>query len=157
MTSTDAAPIQLGTGIDALWQTLTCASHTPHLTHRANLRSSRANQKSSPLLRLPAELRNKIYKYALGDWVVSLLYTNDDPIRGRKIVPYTRAGLDDNVWYAATGAILGLRSTCRQLREETGVLPYTLNNRFSWDDDWSRHELLNPVGNEKPRYEKTVG
>ncbi|KAH4215166.1 hypothetical protein HBI25_153600 [Parastagonospora nodorum] len=139
MRSTDEARLRLGTGIDAIWQTVT----------------SRENQKASPLLRLPAELRNKIYQYALSDWIITLSYTNNDPWYGQEIVLCTRAGMNDNIWYAATSAILGLRSTCRQLRAETGVLPYTLNNRFSWDDKWSRYELVNPVGKEQPRYQKT--
>ncbi|KAF1959405.1 hypothetical protein CC80DRAFT_490333 [Byssothecium circinans] len=61
------------------------------------------NQQLSPLLRLPAELRNKIYSLVLGGCNIP-----DD-------LPLTRPHF------------LALLATCRQTNTETRTLPFTLN------------------------------
>ncbi|KAF2831193.1 hypothetical protein CC86DRAFT_271354, partial [Ophiobolus disseminans] len=67
----------------------------------------------SPLLRLPGEIRNAIYKYALCHRVINV---NGDP---------------------TTSSLLGLTRTCRQIYNQTEILLYS-QNKFQM---FSRLEL----------------
>ena len=74
--------------------------------------SVQANQQS-PLLRLPTELRTKIWSYVLGSTIYrgkGYSYTGDD-----QFVPVDRS------------ISLTLLQTCRQIYSETTMLPFTLN------------------------------
>ncbi|KAF1832936.1 hypothetical protein BDW02DRAFT_624666, partial [Decorospora gaudefroyi] len=74
------------------------------------------NQRDSPLLRLPAELRNKIYRFVLG---------------GNHIRPYCETVM--GVWevsfpgWAYSRLQLALLEVCRQVYAETKLLPFSLN------------------------------
>lgn len=75
------------------------------------------NQNQSPILRLPAEIRNKVYKYVLG----GRIYRFKDAIdRGRAV-------LDTK----GERHILGLLLVCHQTYSEASLLPYSLN-KFSF-------------------------
>jgi hypothetical protein len=77
--------------------------------------STEANQRNSPLLRLPAELRNQIYELVLRHDCLSLAlgrYLNLQPIR----------------LYPDPGSrTLALLRVCRQDHFEAALLPYSLN------------------------------
>ena len=87
--------------------------------------SGKLNATTSPLLRLPAELRNIIYKYALGG----------------RVLRFSRAGSKNHsIFHADTydnPRILGLLRACRQTYSETALLPYQLNlfNFVGWRPD----------------------
>ncbi|KAG9188772.1 hypothetical protein G6011_07477 [Alternaria panax] len=66
--------------------------------------ATKRNTAESPLLRLPAELRNEIYKYALGRHVYPV------PGDGRK-----------------NPRALNLVRVCRQIQQEAAFLPYSLS------------------------------
>ncbi|CAI6287124.1 unnamed protein product [Periconia digitata] len=75
---------------------------------------SKNNQLQSPLLRLPPELRNRIYKYALG---------------GKKLRP---AGFIHRIKYEQNGRVtppnfVALLSVCRQIYAEARLYPFLLN------------------------------
>ncbi|KAH6638435.1 hypothetical protein C7974DRAFT_306512, partial [Boeremia exigua] len=75
------------------------------------------NKQHSPLLRLPAELRNKIYKHVLGGHEIYARVENA-PFTSRKI------------WREQHGlckAIRALPRTSAQLRHETALLVYKYN------------------------------
>jgi hypothetical protein len=74
--------------------------------------SSERNDRESPLLRLPQEIRDQIYEYA---------FTNDT-YTFRSISPSV-AGLVQS----KTNSV-GLISTCRRLYHETALLPFTLGS-----------------------------
>ncbi|KAH7086856.1 hypothetical protein FB567DRAFT_526366 [Paraphoma chrysanthemicola] len=79
---------------------------------------TRRNQLESPLLRLPAELRNEICKLVLGNTEISFLPWVPLPW-GLFIHHYGR--------YYGT-YVLSLTQVCRQLHQETQLLPFQLNN-----------------------------
>lgn len=76
------------------------------------------NKLSSPLLKLPAEIRNKILANALGGGHLVLAYNN---AYCRDLVTNSNADLP------SLESLLALPRTCRQLESETHLLPYTLN------------------------------
>lgn len=79
------------------------------------------NQKQSPLLKLPPELRNKIYDHVLEGMCVSLVkYNNSKPNHIEYI--HSASGC------AIVGNPLNLLSVCRQVYLEASLLPYTLNS-----------------------------
>ncbi|KAG9204156.1 hypothetical protein G6514_001794 [Epicoccum nigrum] len=70
------------------------------------------NREHSPLLRLPTELRNKIYRYAIGD--------------DRIMIWPSLSGRVNTQWQigcgtAPTRLLSALGSTCSQLHSETGL------------------------------------
>jgi hypothetical protein len=77
------------------------------------------NQKESPLLRLPGELRNKIYEYAYGGMIIRT-HTDDKsyPIfeqQSLAILPFS------------TNDLLTSTMVCRQFHSEVGVIPLLRN------------------------------
>jgi hypothetical protein len=117
------------------------------------LRSSVKNQTLSPLLRLPAELRIQIFTYALSDWQVCMFYSYEC---GQKVVQCKPVNGVEGPWISAKSAILGLPSTCRQLRSETAGLPFTLNNALGWSTVWCMHVLFKRLGEERCMILETV-
>jgi hypothetical protein len=81
-------------------------------------RSGKQNAMNSLLLRLPPELRNIIYEYALGGREISFtLYATSS---GNHF---------DLLFYGSHHRnILGLLFACRQMHSETALLPYKLNS-----------------------------
>jgi len=80
------------------------------------------NQQDSPLLRLPGELRNRIYEYALGDFQI---FFKDRSV-GRGVEVYTTNEEADKRMIRAPH-FQGLTTTCRQVHAETKLLPFALN------------------------------
>jgi hypothetical protein len=87
--------------------------------------STLRNAQESPLLRLPSELRNKIYEYALGGLKISLggrsedggiWYTFSQPINAGRFVSISK-----------TRPTAPLMLTCRQIYTEAELLPFRLN------------------------------
>jgi hypothetical protein len=94
---------------------------------------AKANSES-PLLRLPAEIRNRIWEYALGGNIRDVVHIQ----RRRKfyiedITAVSRASFPQN-----SHALL---STCRQIYTETALLTFSTNAfRFTLQTvDWTRH------------------
>jgi len=88
---------------------------------RLNLSSP---QPESPLLRLPAELRNEIYHYVLGGL----------SIRAKRSASPREFGIDirdvdsrSSAAWQTPGHLLALTETCRQVYDETSLFPYSLN------------------------------
>ncbi|KAF3001333.1 hypothetical protein E8E13_005790 [Curvularia kusanoi] len=73
---------------------------------------TRRNRKESPLLRLPAELRNRIYGYAMSGGV-----TLEDHLLPAELA----------VAHNPPGASLALPKVCYQLHQETALLLFSLN------------------------------
>lgn len=69
-----------------------------------------ANQLNSPLLRLPAELRNLIYHYALGNCTLTLAAHHDRLCTYQNDMP-----------------AFPLLAVCTQIHTEAALLPYSLN------------------------------
>jgi hypothetical protein len=94
---------------------ITCASETDKYSYLLN-------QTRSPLLRLPGELRNKIFEYALSDWAIHARYKNCDPgieadfrcifLGEAKVLPPNRS-------------ILALSLVSRQVHAETDGLLFS--------------------------------
>ena len=92
--------------------------------------STARNTKESPLLRLPAELRSRIYSYVLGGLEIDTMRsgTRDRPI----MIPRERTENDErrslhdwvNARYAPTDTLL----SCRQINSEARLLPFSLNH-----------------------------
>jgi len=102
--------------------------------------STRLNAANSPLLRLPAELRNLVYgyvfkgnRYELGGY----LFTGKRPEEGNTLI-----------WRKLETNALGLLLASRQLHAETALLPYKLGVfQFEFEepdfdeDDWYEEVL----------------
>jgi len=82
--------------------------------------SSEVNRQRSPLLRLPAELRNKIYEYALGGMELRISY------RTRKFALLSALSYDPSVSLTPLHRFVGLTLVSRQLYAETKILPFDL-------------------------------
>lgn len=83
--------------------------------------SSRRNQRHFPFLRLPAELRNKIYMYALGGktWIIAL--------QGGRGSYQSQPDLDDVSTHP-----MALLQSCRQVYAEASLFPYAYNTFEGW-------------------------
>jgi hypothetical protein len=100
------------------------------------------NQLESPFLRLPAEIRNRIYDFAFGDKTIKIGYETyrmksyrNKPnkvtpvfkyhctVFNRHINPF-RDDVPEALLYSANGFTL-LNNICRQLYLETAYLPFT--------------------------------
>lgn len=81
------------------------------MTKVLNSPSARHNQRESSLLKLPAEIRNIIFRYALSG--VEYKIKEDDNLSMRNIVTQPDA--------------LALLAVCRQIYSETALLPFSLN------------------------------
>jgi hypothetical protein len=90
--------------------------------------STARNQEQCPLLRLPAELRNKIYEYALSGFQIHI---DRDPItcqiRARHAL--LKETNDRHAQFQA------LTTTCRQIHQESQPLPVTLNEFVGRPED----------------------
>ena len=106
------------------------------------------NRACSPLLKLPAEIRQMIYEYALGNKCIFVKHTppfgsqrqeygigeRTHTVRGgfhctvydKQVNPYTVLAFAHNPPEAEEGFTL-LSRVCRQLYQETATLPYELN------------------------------
>jgi hypothetical protein len=99
------------------------------------LHSTLQSQRNSPLLRLPGELRNKIYHYALEGIhivVVDKPYSNDieDDMEIEESLQL-RAWQDCAQDLKEPKALLGLTRVCRQVHAELGILP-SRSSLYTW-------------------------
>lgn len=101
---------------------------SPIRSSTLTLCSTAQNNKKSPLLRFPGEIRNKIYQYALGGW-----HIHTGPRITKIGTMCQRLEILEITWLEAT-TITALPSACRQLHAETHLLLFTLDNDFSEDD-----------------------
>ncbi|CAN8103180.1 unnamed protein product [Discula destructiva] len=111
------------------------------------------NKVSSPLLRLPSELRLRIYHLLLGDRQIHIHFVpwqfkrplkrskaGQESVKGHfqyKVMPYKQnpwASDVENLWEAASASqnaaearLTLLSGVCRQLYHETALLPHMLN------------------------------
>jgi hypothetical protein len=116
--------------------------------HTDRLSSTLRNQVASPLLRLPAELRNRIYAYALAiDTPIRIAVNfSGGPTRLQATVE------DDYLWQYKTfdrtfsirrlSEIQTLTAACHQIRAETALLRYTVND-FAIEEIDLAHGLEN--------------
>jgi hypothetical protein len=112
--------------------------------------SSGENQQSSPLLRLLAELRLKIYEYALSDWEVSMTHEPYPPWPfGLRKLRCRRIDTSKGDWIAPANAILGLSLVCRQIRIETLPFGFTLDNKYHWLTTRSKKGMFDRLGEER--------
>jgi hypothetical protein len=118
-----------------------------HITHRGLEDITLRNQLQSPLLCLPTELRDKIFKYALGDWQVHMMYNQVD-IK-KKAIYCKCMGFPKDQYVPTTSTIIGSRSMCRQLYGETRLLAFGLNIEFGWQTEWCGEILFKRLDKEK--------
>ncbi|OAL56756.1 hypothetical protein IQ07DRAFT_17259 [Pyrenochaeta sp. DS3sAY3a] len=127
----------------------TAAPRETILGHRLSKRSEEAktwakNQETSPFLRLPEGVRNRIYELALGGKTINIDFETYRDVRdGAKVqdtVPvfkYHSVVYDDTINpymkkfkranVKATKGLTLLNNVCRQMYVETATLPYKLN------------------------------
>lgn len=132
-----------------------------------NNRTAR-NSRESTLLRLPGELRNKIYKYSVGGFIIHsrpaevTRDSNSNEIQAQQLEYCITGMLNAGPQYKPLQATLGmygqakwptdglpvnrifnLSSTCRQIRSETASFesPYA-SNYFRFEDTRSYNRLL---------------
>ena len=118
----------------------------PHYTDLASLAyhgfSTARNSKESSLLRLPGELRNKIYKYATSGQIISLRRTF--LVKDRSLCPVKsclrspaapfeslRRDHESNGFWPAN--LVNLEAVCKQACAETGVIDIWANNTFIFE------------------------
>jgi len=82
--------------------------------------SSEVNRQRSPLLRLPAELRNKIYGYALGGIELRMSY------RSKELGVVSPMSYDPHMSFTPFHRLVGLTLVSRQIYAETKILPFEL-------------------------------
>jgi hypothetical protein len=117
------------------------ATCQPHIYIRLTPPSSfESNQHASPLLRLPAELRVKIWEYSLGgNQILPSVWINEymrDFHHPSNI--YLRAESTENTFH-----FLSLLRVCRQIYAEARLLPFSCNIWLFWgylDYSWRAKE-----------------
>ena len=136
------------------------------------------NSYRSPFLRLPPEIRNRIYELVFGGhrlWIGytphrhEYTYINKERHQthsggGLYHRMYARDDKSKNRPHWKPGSLnLGLLRVCRQIYGEAALLPYTLN-RFTFKNDWVRTrctKTLQPTQkcamDERPAWDKPRG
>lgn len=99
------------------------------MTEKLTPKRTQANRRDSPLLKLPAELRETIYEHVFR----GLIYEGD--VDGHRAKPYN------------TTEPLALRQTCRQIRHETREAFYK-STIFHFENINTLYSLLDIVGSE---------
>ena len=96
--------------------------------------SAARNQLRSPLLRLPAELRNIIYTMALQEGCIEIASQSVSLMSFNTILRAYRysSSPDEPTGIRYQGSYTSFASVCRQMYSETCLLPYTLNT-FCFD------------------------
>lgn len=91
----------------------------------------------TPLLRLPPEVRNCIWEYALGDKVLDVVFV--EKLKGPYIEEKTLIAADTFPDHSHA-----LLQVCRQVYTETALIPFATNAfKFAREEafDWARHLL----------------
>ncbi|KAL1603993.1 hypothetical protein SLS60_005585 [Paraconiothyrium brasiliense] len=119
------------------------ASIPRNATHLMELEdiSAQRNSTQSPLLRLPPEIRNKIWEYAIGGFNIKVFRTRS--CEHLKELSYYADDLSEKL----SRPTFHLHKVCRQAYVETAPLIYTLNTfgfyKVSAMDRWIK---LRPIG-----------
>ena len=108
------------------------------LARPADMHSTEANAKNSPLLRLPGELRNKIYGYALADSSIEPL------LRPRTASIHARTSSGRPM-----SSTVSLLRTCRQTRCESESLFFSYTTFGFNYARYDFHRFLGHIGREK--------
>jgi hypothetical protein len=98
-------------------------------------RSTETNARLSPLLRLPAELRNQIFSYALGGYNIHFQIVREarDPLvpfqvlRMERVFDIRRPKHESGLTSEEKSSFLNLTLVSRQIYTETGLLPFVAN------------------------------
>ncbi|KAH3989403.1 hypothetical protein HBI25_120030 [Parastagonospora nodorum] len=99
----------------------------------------------SPLLRLPGELRSRIWEYVLGGYELRSVYIkNSQQITVKRMVPPFAERMNGTQ----------LLRTCRQIYTETALLPYRANTFILETLDTIKHELKKMKPFQRARIEK---
>jgi hypothetical protein len=88
-----------------------------------------------PFLRLPGELRNKIYEYVFSGWNMSAFTIGGTNIIGVRYHPIIMTGPDYNNWRLYMTRLknyTALTETCRQIRHEARLLPVKYSVISKW-------------------------
>lgn len=93
------------------------------------------NQRESPLLRLPAELRNKVYTYVLGGREIELCCNESCGCGGRRRYGRVPRGKQGPVSHYPR-SLLALLETCHQVHGEARLLPFSSNMFLATALDW---------------------
>lgn len=93
------------------------------MNKHTNISSAVRNQAQSPLLRLPAELRNKIYNYCALNNREKLYFR----IYQRNAFLFLELDQLRPIYYPGEENFFALSTVCRQLYSETALLPFSLN------------------------------
>lgn len=97
--------------------------------------SVKSNQRS-PLLRLPAEIRNQIWRYVVGCATLKAVWVKIGRDQHRRFIPSNTPGITN----------LDILRCCLQIYAEAALLPYSLNTFTFYDYDRIEHDfkLLKP-------------
>jgi hypothetical protein len=95
------------------------ASQGEHICTHTDRASTLLNQRQSPLLRLHAELRNRIYEYALGGSTILI-----NPWFWK---PKFRITVCDETSWEHPGCLVALTAVCRRIHAEARFVPFELN------------------------------
>jgi hypothetical protein len=101
--------------------------------------STKRNSEQSPLLRLPAELRNQIYRYTLSGYVIQAHTRGQKGSKNREILTYcgpasgtTYTRPEDNLWLL----VQSLSRSSRQLHAEIGEMLFTESIIYCYSHTW---------------------
>jgi hypothetical protein len=124
------------------------------------------NSVVSPFLRLPGEIRNKIYGFIVGDHHLQVGYTPHqhgiETIKGKRYRTHVGGGFFNRLaargknhhrYQEAQSLHLGLLRVCRQVYGEAALLPYAMNI-FSFENDWVMRRCLKTL---RPAQKRAMG
>lgn len=116
-------------------------------SHAHKIRSTTRNQQQSPLLRLPGELRNRIYEYALKGFELRPLYPADFArcVLSALYITSTRRLMSAPHFCALT-------RVCWQIYAETKALPFALNELVAKPHQFLHHAKLGHFDARKIRH-----
>ncbi|KAI4931577.1 hypothetical protein J4E85_004171 [Alternaria conjuncta] len=98
------------------------------------------NQTESPLLRLPGELRNRIYELVVGGNIIFVSGSLQRPEKA--LVDLMTPGVAQKSTWTFVSGIFTIGLACRQLHRETALTQYT-KNVFHFDDMQSGRAFVN--------------
>ncbi|KAI4634112.1 uncharacterized protein J4E87_001282 [Alternaria ethzedia] len=98
------------------------------------------NQTESPLLRLPGELRNRIYELVVGGNIIFVSGLLQRPEKA--LVDLMTPGVAQKSTWTSVSRIFTIGLACRQLHRETALTQYT-KNVFHFDDMQSGRAFVN--------------
>ncbi|KAF2831040.1 hypothetical protein CC86DRAFT_281830 [Ophiobolus disseminans] len=105
-----------------------------------NYRTTR-NQKASPLLRLPPEIRNTVYTYALGGYRISLNGTRSRNSWTKH--PTVTTGTEGR--WQTVSSVLGITFACRQTYLESSLMFFDLNEFGGKDIDHAFENFFDTI------------